>query len=98
MLSTISSRSVAGMTSRILFSTASKICSVFSVRVPAGARTCSWTCPPSMTGKKSRPTNKYMNDAEGEDRSGDDRHNDAAVQQYGEQLGIAVAQPIKTVF
>jgi hypothetical protein len=30
--------------------------SVSSIRVPAGARTWSWICPPSSTGKKSRPT------------------------------------------
>ena len=34
--------------------------SVASMRVPAGARTCSWICPPSMSGKKSRPTSESI--------------------------------------
>src|SRR6266436_5672130 len=96
MLSTISARSFSGMMSRILFSMASKICSVFSIRVPAGARTWSWICPPSMVGKEVAPDEKVHHRAEGEDRYGEDRHVDPAGQQCGEELGIAVAQPIKT--
>ena len=41
-LSTINWRSLSGMTSRILSSTAWKMRSVVSIRVPAGARTWSW--------------------------------------------------------
>jgi hypothetical protein len=37
-------------------------------------------------------------DAEGEDRPGDDWHNDAAGQQCCEQLSIAVAQSVRTMF
>jgi alpha-ketoglutarate-dependent 2,4-dichlorophenoxyacetate dioxygenase len=37
-------------------SIAAKICSVRSMRVRAGARTCSWISPASTCGKKSAPT------------------------------------------
>src|SRR5215469_7870921 len=52
----MSPRSRAGITPRILSSTAWKICSVRSIRVRAGARTWSWIRPASTWGKKSVPT------------------------------------------
>ena len=60
ILSTINARSLPGMIARILSSTSWKILSVTSILVPAGARTCSWIWPPSMSGKKSRPTNSSI--------------------------------------
>ena len=48
--------SSAGMISRMPASTARTISSVFSIRVPVGARKCSFIRPASTDGKKSVPT------------------------------------------
>src|SRR2546426_8267245 len=48
--------SPGGIVARISSSTALKICSVVSMRVPVVARTCRRNCPASTVGKKSRPT------------------------------------------
>ena len=55
MLSRIMARSLSGTTSRMASSTCPKIRSVCSMRVPAGARTCSRIWPASTLGKKSSP-------------------------------------------
>ena len=55
MLSRIMARSLSGTTSRMASSTWPKIRSVSSMRVPAGARTCSRNWPASTLGKKSWP-------------------------------------------
>src|SRR4029453_18774965 len=55
MLSRIMARSLSGTISRMASSTWPKMRSVCSMRVPAGARTCSLICPASTLGKKSWP-------------------------------------------
>ena len=55
MLSRIMERSPSGTTLRIASSTRPKSASVSSIRVPAGARTCSRNWPASTAGKKSWP-------------------------------------------
>ena len=51
---------------------------------------------PAVDDRKEVAPDKEVHDgAEGEDRHGENRHDDPAGQQCGEELGIAVAQAIK---
>src|SRR5713226_8500671 len=67
----------SGPTSRLMASSVcSAICSVRSMRVPAGARRCNWNCPVSTTGKISVPSAPpdQENDCAADDQIG--KHDD----------------------
>ena len=73
MLSTIGPSAAGGMVSRITFSTRSQSAAVSSMRVPVGARTCSFSSALSTGGKKSWPRNGAKpNEAHDDDEKADD--------------------------
>ena len=92
MSSRMSVNSAGGMTWRMEFSTCAKYCSVSSMRVPAGARTCMRIWPASTCGKKSSPS---MGVSARQTRDQDEEaggHELAMRQRGGEHGAVSVAQ------
>ena len=97
MLSMIISMSSAGMILRISASTAEKIFSVSSRRVPLAATTCMRIWPASTVGKKSRPIHGQRDEGAAESMREGGEHGGAMAERPGERIHVEAAEALEGV-